>query len=90
MRTAFDQERDAAVDMVNDQQSRLSRRARLLFLILLAVILIVMAGLFALLASALPAPVPQDQRVSVLAILTIVWLGIATVSGLLAVTIIRS
>lgn len=62
----------------------------MLFLTILALVLIVIAGLFALLAFALPAPVPQDERVAVLAILAVIWLGIATTSGLLAVTIIRS
>lgn len=90
-RSVFDQGRKGVRrSMVNNQQTRLSGRARLLFLTLLAVVLIVIAGLFALLSSALPAPVPQEERLSALAILTVIWLGIATASGLLAVTIIRS
>ncbi|CCF82300.1 hypothetical protein [Nitrolancea hollandica] len=76
--------------MANNQQTRLSGRSRLLFLTFLALVLIIMAGLFLLLATALPAPVPWDERVAVMAILTVIWLGIATASGLLAVTIIRS
>ncbi len=76
--------------MASNQQSRLSGRARLLFLTVLALVLIVIAGLFALLVTALPAPVPGDQRVAVLAILAVTWFGIATASGLLALTIIRN
>jgi hypothetical protein len=76
--------------MENERRSPLSGRTRLLFLALLAAILIVIAGLFLLLTAALPAPVPQAERFSVLAILTVMWLGVATASALLAITIIRS
>lgn len=76
--------------MEDNQQARLSRRARLLFLTLLAVALAITAGLFMLLAATLPAPVPQAERISALAILAVTWFGMVIVCGLFALAIIRS
>jgi hypothetical protein len=70
------------------QENGLTSRAKAIFMIVLAVLLLGMLEVFALLATTLPTSVPSDERVSALLLIPI-WIIIAIGSAVLTLVMFR-
>ena len=74
--------------MEEPQENGLTSRAKAIFMIVLAVLLLGMLEVFALLATTLPTSVPSDERVSSLLLIPI-WIIIAIGSAVLTLVMFR-
>jgi hypothetical protein len=70
------------------QENGLTSRAKAIFMIVLAVLLLGMLEVFALLVTTLPTSVPSDERVSAL-LLILIWIIIAIGSAVLTLVMFR-
>jgi hypothetical protein len=70
------------------QENGLTSRAKAIFMIVLAVLLLGTLGVFVLLAITLPTSVPSDERVSALLLIPI-WIIIAIGSAVLTLVMFR-
>ena len=70
------------------QENGLTSRAKAIFMIVLAVLLLGMLEVFALLVTTLPTSVPSDERVSALLLIPI-WIIIAIGSAVLTLVMFR-
>ena len=74
--------------MEEPQENGLTSRAKAIFMIVLAMLLLGMLEVFALLATTLPTSVPSDERVSSLLLIPI-WIIIAIGSAVLTLVMFR-
>ena len=75
--------------MEEPQENGLTSRAKAIFMIVLAVLLLGTLGVFALLATTLPTSVPSDERVSALLLLIPIWIIMVIAGAVLTLVMFR-
>ena len=75
--------------MEEPQENGLTSRAKAIFMIVLAVLLLGTLGVFALLAITLPTSVPSDEQVSALLLLIPIWIIMVIGGAVLTLVMFR-